>query len=172
MKKLIVPLLVGLAAPWALAKLPEVKLDPAAQVKAEEAKAKAAWQAKVDAFQLCKSQDRTVAHYRKTAASRPAAAPAGASPAGAAPAAPNTAAPATPSPAAAAAPATGNGSTTPVPVSTAQAAPSQGCPDPGPFAFTPPEQKPLEASGAHSPTGTASSPPSTNQTASPEPQKK
>ena len=39
------------------------------------------------------------------------------------------------------------------------------CPDPGPFAYTPPEQKPLEASGAHSPPGTASSPPSNNQPA-------
>lgn len=36
------------------------------------------------------------------------------------------------------------------------------CTDPGPFAYTPPEAKPLEASGAHSPPGTASSPPSTN----------
>lgn len=35
------------------------------------------------------------------------------------------------------------------------------CVDPGPFAYTPPEAKPLEASGAHSPPGTASSPPST-----------
>ena len=35
------------------------------------------------------------------------------------------------------------------------------CADPGPFAYTPPSAKPLEASGAHSPPGTASSPPST-----------
>ena len=35
------------------------------------------------------------------------------------------------------------------------------CADPGPFAYTPPEAKPLEAAGAHSPPGTASSPPST-----------
>jgi hypothetical protein len=34
------------------------------------------------------------------------------------------------------------------------------CTDPGPFAYTPPEQKPLESSGAHSPPGTATSPPS------------
>jgi hypothetical protein len=34
------------------------------------------------------------------------------------------------------------------------------CADPGPFAYTPPDQKPLEASGAHSPPGTATSPPS------------
>jgi hypothetical protein len=36
------------------------------------------------------------------------------------------------------------------------------CADPGPFAYTPPSQKPLEASGAHSPPGKAVSPPSTN----------
>jgi hypothetical protein len=39
------------------------------------------------------------------------------------------------------------------------------CADPGPFAFTPPEQKPIEVSGAHSPPGNASSPPSNNQPA-------
>jgi hypothetical protein len=39
------------------------------------------------------------------------------------------------------------------------------CVDPGPFAFTPPDTKPIEASGAHSPPGTASSPPSTLQPA-------
>jgi hypothetical protein len=36
------------------------------------------------------------------------------------------------------------------------------CVDPGPFAYTPPAQKPLEAAGAHSPPGKAVSPPSTN----------
>ena len=36
------------------------------------------------------------------------------------------------------------------------------CTDPGPFAYTPPSHKPLEASGAHSPPGKATSPPSTN----------
>lgn len=35
------------------------------------------------------------------------------------------------------------------------------CADPGAFAYTPPEQKPLEAAGAHSPAATATSPPST-----------
>jgi hypothetical protein len=39
--------------------------------------------------------------------------------------------------------------------------PTQPCTDPGPFAFTPPSQKPIEASGAHSPPGKAGSPPST-----------
>lgn len=36
------------------------------------------------------------------------------------------------------------------------------CTDPGPFAYTPPESKPLEASGAHSPPGKAITPPSNN----------
>jgi hypothetical protein len=45
----------------------------------------------------------------------------------------------------------------------APAAPA--CADPGPFAYTPPEQKPIEAAGAHSPAGNASSPPNTNQPA-------
>lgn len=41
------------------------------------------------------------------------------------------------------------------------------CADPGPYVspVTPESQKPLEASGAHSPPGTATSPPSTNATA-------
>jgi hypothetical protein len=41
------------------------------------------------------------------------------------------------------------------------------CADPGPYAspVTPEANKPLEAAGAHSPPGTAKSPPSTNATA-------
>lgn len=39
------------------------------------------------------------------------------------------------------------------------------CADPGPFAYTPPESKPIEAAGAHSPPGNASTPPSTTQPA-------
>lgn len=35
------------------------------------------------------------------------------------------------------------------------------CAEPGPFAYTPPSAKPLEAAGAHSPPATATSPPST-----------
>jgi len=35
------------------------------------------------------------------------------------------------------------------------------CTDPGPFTYTPSEQKPLEAAGAHSPPTTAAAPPST-----------
>ena len=45
-------------------------------------------------------------------------------------------------------------------------APASGtpCADPGPY-VSPVAQKPLEASGAHSPAGTATTPPSTNATA-------
>ena len=43
-------------------------------------------------------------------------------------------------------------------------APTPECADPGAFSYTPPEAvKPIEASGAHSPPGTAASPPSTKQ---------
>jgi len=52
----------------------------------------------------------------------------------------------------------GEGKPAPSPMTTA------ACQDPGPFA-SPNAQKPLEASGAHSPPGTATSPPSTNATA-------
>lgn len=45
------------------------------------------------------------------------------------------------------------------------AVPAAPCADPGPFAYTPPEAKPIESSGAHSPPGTASSPPSTQMPA-------
>lgn len=41
--------------------------------------------------------------------------------------------------------------------------PTPGCMDSGPFAYTPAEAKPLEASEAHSPAGNATSPPSTRQ---------
>ena len=37
------------------------------------------------------------------------------------------------------------------------------CADAGPFAYTPPAAKPLEAAGAHSPVGNATSPPNTKQ---------
>jgi len=50
------------------------------------------------------------------------------------------------------------GQTAPQPVSVAT------CQEPGPY-VSPIAQKPLEASGAHSPAGTATSPPSTNATA-------
>ena len=120
------------------AKLPAP--DDAAKAKAAEAGAKAAWQTKVDAYQLCKAQDKVAAAYMKTA---------GKSAPTEAKLAPSAAA----APAASAAQPVASG--TPV-----AAKPPAPCTDPGPFAYNPPDQKPLEASGAHSPPGTAASPPS------------
>jgi hypothetical protein len=140
MKQLLIPAVLAAACGLAAAKIPAPVLDDAAKAKAAEAAAKTAWQGKVDNWQLCKAQDKVAAQYRKTAGMAPSkeakAAPS-------APAAPVAAASAAGTPVAAA------------PVITP-------CTDPGPFAYTPPEQKPLEAAGAHSPPGTASSPPSTN----------
>lgn len=124
------------ACGMALAKLPAPQLDDAAKAKAAETTAKAAWQAKLDGYQLCKAQDKVAAAYRKTAATPVAAKPASAPMAAASAAAPAA-------------------SGTPV-----ASAPPPPCTDPGPFAYNPPEQKPLETAGAHSPTGTAASPPS------------
>jgi hypothetical protein len=120
---------LALACGLVLAKLPAP--DEAAKAKSAEAAAKTAWQAKVDAYQLCKAQDKVVAAYVKTAA-KPVSEPK--------PAAPVASAAASGTPAA--------------------ATPPPPCTDPGPFAYNPPEQKPLETSGAHSPAGTAASPPS------------
>jgi hypothetical protein len=134
------------ACGFALAKLPPP--DDATKAKAAETAAKAAWQGKVDNWQLCKAQDRVVAHYRGKSAAP--AKPAGKDAKAPAPAAMPVAA----ASAAASAPAG-----TPV-----AAAPPAPCADPGPFAYTPPDQKPLEAAGAHSPAATAASPPSGKQT--------
>ena len=67
--------LLLLAAPLVLAKLPA--LTPDAQAKADEAKAKSAWTDKVAAFQLCRSMDRVADAYRKSAnaAGKPASEP-------------------------------------------------------------------------------------------------
>ena len=54
----------------ALAKLPAP--NDAAKATAAEAAAKTAHAGKLDAYRLCKSQDRTAAHYRKSAKSRDA----------------------------------------------------------------------------------------------------
>ncbi|TFZ03964.1 hypothetical protein [Ramlibacter humi] len=138
----------GLAAQ---AKLPPP--DDAAKAKAAEATAKAAWQAKVDAFQLCKAQDKVVARYKAGGGKNGKAAPAAA--AAAKPASSPVAAASSPV-AAASAPAAGASA----PGTPVAYAPPTPCADPGPFAYNPPEQKPLETSGAHSPPGTAASPPS------------
>ncbi|ARP93154.1 hypothetical protein [Bordetella genomosp. 13] len=113
MKKIAALLFVLAAAP-AYAKLPPP--TPEAKAKADEAAAKAAWTAKVDAFHLCQAQDRVAAVYYAQAQA--------------------------------------SGKPTRPPMK------STACQDPGPFSYTKPQEKPLETSGAHSPAGTASSPPS------------
>lgn len=117
MKKILITVCLASLPLLSLAKLPA--LSDEAKAKAAETAAKAAWTGKVEAFQLCKAQDKVAASYFSSAKA-----------AGKATKAP-TAAPA--------------------------------CAEPGPFAYTPPEAKPLEAAGAHSPAGTATSPPSTKQ---------
>ena len=103
----------------AAAKLPP--LSDEAKAKAAEAANKASWTDKVGAYQLCQTQEKIAASYRKTAAAagKPASAP----------------------------------ETTPP------------CADPGAYTpVTPEASKPLEAAGAHSPPGTATSPPSNKAT--------
>jgi len=136
MKQLLIPSLLAVAFGAAFAKLPAP--DDAAKAKAAETTAKAAWQAKVDGYQLCKSQDKVAAAYVKSAGKngKPAAVPVAAAPASHA-----------------------SGAAQPGGTPMAYSAPPP-CSDPGPFAYNPPDQKPLETSGAHSPAGTATSPPS------------
>lgn len=118
MKKLLIVSLLASASALALAKLPPPSDD--AKAKAAEAAAKAAWAGKVDAYQLCKTQDKVAASYYQSAK-----------------AAGKETKPATPLP---------------------------PCADPGAFSYAPPEvAKPIEASGAHSPSTNATSPPSTKQ---------
>jgi hypothetical protein len=155
MKYLLVPMALALSAA-AVAKLPPP--DEAAKAKAAETAAKSAWQAKVDGYLLCKAQDKVVAQYRKTSAGAKTAAPAAAAPAPASTAAAAPVAGAAPAAAPAAASAQPT-SGTPV----TAASPPPPCTDPGPFAYNPPAQKPLETSGAHSPTGTAATPPSVKE---------
>jgi hypothetical protein len=142
MIRVVLASLSVLVASAAWSKLPPPVLDEAAKAKAAETAAKTAYQAKMDAYLLCKAQDKVAAVYRKTsgttaarkdkaAAPMPVPTPTTASQGGS-----------TPTPAMAAAPA--------IPP----------CADPGPFAYAPPAEKPLETSGAHSPAPTAASPPS------------
>jgi hypothetical protein len=144
MTKIWVSAMLVAACGVAMAKLPPP--DDATKAKAAEAAAKGAWQGKVDGYLLCKAQDKIAAKYRSTSAGNGAKTGAAALPVVAkpTPAAAGTAA----APAASA------------PGTPATAAAPPPCADPGPFAYNPPEQKPLETSGAHSPTGTAANPPS------------
>jgi hypothetical protein len=141
MKKTLLALAAATLAMGAVAKLPPP--DDAAKAKAAETAAKAAWQAKVDGYQLCKSQDKIAAKYGKHGGGKDAA----------------KAMPVAAKPAASAASAAASASSAATPTPAVASAPPP-CVDPGPFAYNPPDQKPLEASGAHSPSGTAASPPS------------
>src|SRR5262249_15123527 len=58
---LVCACMLALAGGTALAKLPEP--SPEAKAKAAEAKAKADYATKVDAYKLCKSQDKVAAGY-------------------------------------------------------------------------------------------------------------
>ncbi|HKB52727.1 MAG TPA: hypothetical protein VKD22_01930 [Ramlibacter sp.] len=136
MKNTALAVAIALLAGTAAAKLPPP--DEATKAKAAEAKAKAAWQAKVNAYELCKAQDRVAALYHNKGVKQPAAA---GQKSAAPPAAASTAA--------------ANAKGTPV-----ASTPPPPCVDPGPFASEAPEQQPLESSGAHSPSGTAAGPPS------------
>lgn len=152
MKKLWIAAMLAAACGASLAKIPAPVLDDAAKAKAAEAAARTAWQGKLAAFQLCRAQDKVAAYYRKSAGAAPAKPVTAATAAAAAPTAAGSNVAAQPAVAGgtAAAPA---GAPTPTP-----------CADPGPFAYTAPSEKPLEASGAHSPAGNASSPPSSRAT--------
>lgn len=141
----------------AFAKLPAPVLDEAAKAKAAEAAAKTAWQGKLDAYKLCQAQDRVVAKYKASGGKSATLTPVVAKPAAVAPTTPAAPAATPPTPTAATA---SQGGSTPVPVGAAVMPAVPPCADPGPFAYAPPEQKPLETSGAHSPAATASSPPS------------
>ena len=148
-------LAVALTTP-AWAKLPA--LSDEAKAKAAETVAKAAWADKVGLYKHCLVTDRIASAYRKTgtAATTPAAV------AFATPVTPVTVSTTTVT-----------SGTTAIATATATVAAGPGpvvippCADPGPFAMpvTPAVAKPLEAAGAHSPSGTAVSPPSTKATA-------
>lgn len=146
MKTVLLSGVLAAACGVVLAKLPPP--DDAAKAKAAETAAKAAWQAKVSAYELCKVQDKIAAHYGKDGRKAPARAPNAQSAASSSGQPPPAVAAAS-----AAKPAASGG--TPVAFK-----PPPPCIDPGPFAYNPPEQKPLETSGAHSPSGTAATPPS------------
>ncbi|WP_048441598.1 hypothetical protein [Caenimonas sp. SL110] len=171
MKKFLWAAMSVAACGVAVAKLPP--LDDAAKAKAAEAAAKSAWQAKVDGYQLCKAQDKVAAAYVKSSGKAAPAltdnkgAPMKAGAATAAASAPVAAAsarataaamPGAVAPAAAVVAAAPAAAASGTPVASAAVIPP--CLEPGPFAYNPPEQKPLETAGAHSPTGTAASPPS------------
>lgn len=70
---LVIAVVLALS-PCVWAKLPAPSDE--AKAKAAEAAAKTAWSGKVDGYLLCKAQDRTVAHYKKSKGEAKPAAPA------------------------------------------------------------------------------------------------
>jgi len=81
MNKALFALILTAASATAFAKLPP--LSDEAKAKADEAKAKTTHAGKVDAYMLCKSQDKVAAHVQKTnkaKAGKPEATPACADP--------------------------------------------------------------------------------------------
>ena len=81
MKQSLTALVLALIGSAALAQLPPPSEE--AKAKADETTAKAAHTAKVEAFALCKSQDKVAAHVQKTnkaKAGKPVATPACADP--------------------------------------------------------------------------------------------
>ncbi len=81
MNKALFALILTAAGASAFAKLPP--LSDEAKAKADETKAKTAHAGKVDAYLLCKSQDKVAAHVQKTnkaKAGKPEATPACADP--------------------------------------------------------------------------------------------
>ncbi|MGT2506003.1 hypothetical protein [Cupriavidus basilensis] len=129
MKRILLLLALALGGTGALAKLPPP--TEAQKLKADEAKARAAWADKVAAYQLCRSQDKTAAYYFNDMTAKGKEVPAGAS-------APPCA---DPGPFVAAAPATG------------EAAATAGGPSTAPVA-APSDHKPAAAPG----TGAVQSP--------------
>ena len=168
MKNFCIATMLAVTCGAGSAKIPPPVLDDAAKAKAAETAARAAWQAKLDVFQMCRVQDRVAASYRKSAAGAAAAGkevkPMSAATTVAAPAASAPAAMAAASAAAGPPPTTMVAAKPAVPGGTAAApagAPTPTpCADPGAFAFNKPTETPLETSGAHSPAGNAVSPPS------------
>ncbi|MEZ7847193.1 MAG: hypothetical protein QMB17_02120 [Polaromonas sp.] len=67
MKKFLIAGLLLSASLMVAAKIAPPALDDAAKAKAAETVAKTAWSGKVNGYLLCKSQDKSVAHYYKTA---------------------------------------------------------------------------------------------------------
>jgi hypothetical protein len=67
LKHCLIALSVCTVSAAALAKLPVAPMTDEAKAKAAEAAAKTAHGGKVDAYKLCLSMEKTVAHYVKTA---------------------------------------------------------------------------------------------------------